>query len=169
MLRRIPAALRFVERATEAVSLCALSFVVGLTVVDVVGRYFLNSPLNGATELTEFGIALTVFSALPAVTWNRGHIAVDLLDRAVPGHWRERSGVLFDAVFAVCLAALGWRVWGLGARSERRSEVTEYLEIPLSWIQYYISFICLLVAAGLALRIALHIGGATPPAASRQV
>lgn len=169
MLRRIPAALRFVERAAEAVSLGALAFVVGLTVVDVVGRYFLNAPLNGATELTEFGIALTVFSALPAVTWNRGHIAVDLLDRVTPPHWRGRMATAFDAVFAVCLAALGARIWELGSRSARRAEVTEYLEIPLSWIQHYISAICLLVAAGLALRIVFHLGGAPGAATGRQV
>ena len=51
-----------------------------MTCIDVVGRYFLNSPLDGATELTQLMMGLIVFAILPTVCYREEHVSVDLLD-----------------------------------------------------------------------------------------
>ena len=43
-----------------------------ITCIDVVGRYLFASPLPGATELTEVGLAIMVFAAIPVITWCGG-------------------------------------------------------------------------------------------------
>ncbi len=42
----------------------ALFAMMGLTVVDVVGRYAFNSPILGAFEITSFLVAILVYSFL---------------------------------------------------------------------------------------------------------
>lgn len=46
---------------------------------SVVFRYFFNSPIQAAEEIIAFLLALTIFSAIPFVTMNRGHIQIELL------------------------------------------------------------------------------------------
>jgi len=139
------ARVQFAANTVAAVSLAAM---VVLTTVDVIGRYFFNAPLNGATEMTEFGIALVVFSALPAVTWSGKHIVVDLLDKFFSPRFKRLQKITVNLLFAVCLSALGARIWFLADRAGRRGVVSEYLSIPLSGIQYYIAVICFVTAAG---------------------
>ncbi len=152
MRRGIAAVLTAAEKTADAFACAVLFSVAALTVFDVFGRYCLNAPIHGATELTEFGIALVVFAALPAVTWNQKHIAVDLLDRFFPPRARRWREIFLDAVFAFCLAALANRILQLGARSAKREEVSEYLSIPVALIYYCIAASCAAVALGLLLR-----------------
>ena len=42
-----------------------------ITAVDVVGRYFFNKPLAGGFEITEIGLALLIYCALPLVSARR--------------------------------------------------------------------------------------------------
>ena len=42
-----------------------LLWLVGLTCVDVIGRYFFRSPVVGATELVQISMAGTIFFSLP--------------------------------------------------------------------------------------------------------
>jgi TRAP-type C4-dicarboxylate transport system permease small subunit len=55
-----------------------------LTTADVGGRYFFNSPILGAVELTQLMLAALVFLSLPVVCWRQEHVSVDLLDAVFP-------------------------------------------------------------------------------------
>ena len=61
-----------------------LAILVGLTVVDVVGRYFFNAPIPGGYEITQILMAAIIFGGLPAVSRLESHITVDLLDGLTP-------------------------------------------------------------------------------------
>lgn len=50
-----------------------------LTVADVFLRYFFNSPITGATEMTEFMLVIVVFPALAWCAISGMHVKVDLL------------------------------------------------------------------------------------------
>ncbi len=159
MTRRIVVAvLNFVRNIAECVSVIILALLVGLTVVDVVGRYFFNTPLSSTTELTEFSIALIVFAALPTITWDRKHVAVDLLDDYVSPGWHRWRGFVIDITFSFCLSMVSIHIWRFGERSAQRNEISEYLSIPLAWIHYYISIVCVMVALGLLLCALFNIG-----------
>src|SRR6266849_6455550 len=66
------------------VAAVVMLFLMLLTCVDVVGRYFLNKPLTGGFELTEVLLASLIFAGLPLVTLRGDHITVDLFDPVTP-------------------------------------------------------------------------------------
>ena len=47
-----------------------------LTVVSVMGRYFINSPIPGDFELVEMACAVAVFSFLPYCQLRKGNVLV---------------------------------------------------------------------------------------------
>ena len=55
-----------------------------LTCADVIGRYFLGTPIYGAFEMTEMLLAALIFAGLPLVTLRNDHVTVDLLDPVMP-------------------------------------------------------------------------------------
>ena len=61
---------RIAGRLADASMLVAcfiLLWLVGLTCVDVVGRYFFRAPVTGATELVQISMAGIIFFSLPAM------------------------------------------------------------------------------------------------------
>lgn len=134
-------------RILEWIGAASLFAVMSLTVADVLGRYLFNSPLPGSIELTRIGIAVVMFCALPALTARRGHVSVDLFEGAMAPAFRFAADRLFLALFAIGLAALGWRMWLLGARSAERGAFTEYLHIPFSLVEYFMAFMAIVTAA----------------------
>lgn len=108
-----------------------------MTVVDVLGRYLLNAPLSGAYELTQYGLALVVFAALPQVTAAGEHVAVDLFEKALPAWVRRSLAFVWAVIIAGALLFLAWRLTFLAERLGRYGDSTPTLKIPLAplaWI-----------------------------------
>jgi TRAP-type C4-dicarboxylate transport system permease small subunit len=103
----------------------------GVTVVDVIGRYVLGRPLPGATEYTEFLLLGIVFTGLPAIALEDGHIAVDLFT----SHLRGRAAAVQLAAArlfgAAVLALVAWELWAHGARVGQWDQTTVFLRAPL--------------------------------------
>lgn len=133
----------------EAVSALVLFGLMALTCVDVVGRYLFNSPLHGGTELTEIGLAVMIFAAMPVVTWRGGHIVVDLLDRFLGGRIVKALSLFAALVMSTCLYFLAVRIFELGSRSIRRGVVTEFLAMPTGYIVQYIAIMSWATAFGM--------------------
>ncbi|ANP38747.1 MULTISPECIES: TRAP transporter small permease [Rhodobacterales] len=129
-----------------------------LTFADVLMRSVFNAPIEAATELIRIGIALIVFAALPVLSAQNGHIAVDLLDgpfrRMRLERWR-------DAAVALICAVMLWypagRVVDLAERSRSYGDVTEYLSIPTFYIAYFIAAMIYVTAVALIGRGLLHL------------
>lgn len=116
-----------------------------ITCVDVVGRYILDAPLNGAFELTEILLAALVFLALPLTTERREHVEVDLLN--VLGDRVNRVLSAFAGLFsAALLATFAWRLASHAWKAAEDGAVTNALEIPLAPFGYLASFSCLVCA-----------------------
>lgn len=120
-----------------------------LTCVDVIGRYLLNAPVNGKTEMTRLMMAGLVFCALPVVSVSDEQITVDLLDHFFSDRAAAIRDVIVDLVSGVSLLIM---VYWLVFRSERLRDygyVTDFLHWPLYPFAYFVSFMTLV--AGLAL------------------
>ncbi|GAA0791910.1 TRAP transporter small permease [Marinobacterium sediminicola] len=133
----------------EAVSALVLFSLMALTCVDVVGRYLFNSPLHGGTEMTEIGLAVMVFAAMPVVTWRGGHIVVDLLDRFLGSKIVKALALFAALVMSSSLYFLALRIFELGERSIRRGVVTEFLAMPTGYIVQYIAIMSWATALGM--------------------
>ncbi|MBC6405940.1 MAG: TRAP transporter small permease [Rhodospirillales bacterium] len=117
---------------------CALLLagLTAVTVVDVIGRYWFDSPLIGAFELTQLMLCGLIFSALPLTTRAGEHIEVDLLFGNLPRPLQSLFRVLSRLISAVVLAVIAWRLMQQAIRLDRDGAVTNALSLslaPLAW------------------------------------
>ncbi len=123
-----------------------LFLLMAMTFADVILRSVINDPIESATELTRFFMAIIVFSALPMVSWKSGHIIVDLMD---PFFGRRASRVRDITIDLFCGVVLFWpakRVWDLAERARDFGDVTEYLGFPQFVIGWFIAAFTFLTA-----------------------
>ncbi|GAA0773622.1 TRAP transporter small permease [Roseibium denhamense] len=123
---------RWVSRLLGGACLLILAALIGLTTVDVIARYFFNSPVSGAYELTQLLLAALIFCALPLTTGAGEHIEVELLDGV-----KSKSLKLFGAALAGIATAGTFLMIALelvdhAEKLQRRGTVTDSLEIPLA-------------------------------------
>ncbi|MBU2962431.1 TRAP transporter small permease [Citreicella sp. C3M06] len=127
-------ALRVALAALGGVLLMAL---MALTVVDVIGRYLFNSPLIGATELTELLLAAVIFLGLPAVALAEEHVSVDLLTDRMPP-WVQPWRLALAGVFSgVVLALVTWRIWIYAGQIGSYGGATNSLRLPIAPLGYF--------------------------------
>ena len=125
------------ERLTDSVSLFAaniaaliLLLLVALTCVDVIGRYFFNSPLVGAVELVETCMGAITFFSFPLMFMRNDHITVDLIPHFNRGYLGWITSLLFMLITVYVAYKLGDRVFDYALRALEDGDVTEYLTIP---------------------------------------
>ncbi|MRI33627.1 TRAP transporter small permease [Endozoicomonas sp. OPT23] len=123
-----------------------LFFLMVVTCIDVLGRYLFDSPLIGSVEITELLLGCLIFSAMPLITWRKEHIVVDLIDNLFPEGLKKVRDMFFDLCIGSSLAVIGMKVWGLADRAAGYEEVTEYLEIPVSYFIHFIAASCFLTS-----------------------
>lgn len=131
---------------------CVLFVLMSMTFLDVLLRSILGNPIESATELTRFFMAIIVFSALPLVTWKGSHIVVDLMDPLFSRKLARIRDTLIDLVCGIILFWPAQRVWVLAERAREYGDVTEYLNFPQYIIGWFISVFAFLTAIVFVLR-----------------
>lgn len=102
----------------------------GLVGISVFFRYVLNAPILATEDLTALLLGLTIFTALPSVTLNRGHISVGLflsLFKNRPGFDRLRR-TLIDIGMVLMMFYMGWVVLLQAYRQFTRGTETAAME-----------------------------------------
>ena len=135
--------------ALELIAAATLFFLMLLTCTDVAGRYFFSNAVDGATELTEIGLAIMVFAEMPVVTWRGGHVIVDILDRYLSGPVIKVLSLISAFLISTSLYFIAVKIYELADRSLGREEITEYLELPVGYILNYIAVMSWLTAGAM--------------------
>lgn len=126
-----------VERLADSASLFAaniaamiLLLLVALTCIDVIGRYFFNSPLVGAVELVEICMGAITFFSFPLMFMRNDHIIVDLFPQFKRGYlgWIVSLAILAITIYIAII--LGDRVFDYAERAFEDGDITEYLRLP---------------------------------------
>ena len=119
-----------ISRVLMGFSAIFLFLMMAFTFFDVIGRYFFNSPIPGATEIISFLLGLTIFSAFPLVTHNRSHIIVGLFEQFFHGRVRylQRLFVLLVTMGVVVFVA--WLMFDQALGMQEDGTLTEYLDLP---------------------------------------
>ena len=139
-LDRIRANMRSITALLLGALLLALAFV---TIVDVVGRYFLSQPLPGGKELTELLMMGVVFAGLPAITLDDGHVTADLFLQKFSDRGHRVQLAIARALSGAALLVGGWQLWAYGARVASYGQTTVYLKIPLGPVAYAAALVCI--------------------------
>jgi TRAP-type C4-dicarboxylate transport system permease small subunit len=120
-----------------------------LTCVDVIGRYFFNTPVTGGFELTEMMLAALIFFGLPLVTIRNEHIMVDLLDPVTPDWMLRIQHVVSCLVCAVATGYLAWRLWLRAVNMAAAGETTAQLKLKIPYLTFSMSVLMGLTALAL--------------------
>ncbi len=136
-----PSSSAFVQRLDRLLGTAAalmLLVLMGITCIDVTGRYLFNRPLPGGIELTELGMGALIFTSLPLVTICRQHVRVDLVE-LLPSYWRTSQQALADMISAVCMAVVGWQMWIKAGDMSHTGETTATLQIAVYPLLYFMA------------------------------
>lgn len=117
-----------------------------ITVASILGRTFLGQSIEGNYELTEVGLAISVFLFLPECYLRRGHVIVDLFTNGCrPATIRFLDNIGHFLFTFVC-ALFAYRMVLSGIESKDYYEQTMILELPLWWV-YVVGVICFSLCA----------------------
>ena len=120
-----------------------------LTCVDVIGRYFFNTPVTGGFELTEMMLAAMIFLGLPLVTLRNEHITVDVLDAVTPDWLFRLQHIAACAIGMLSTGYLAYRLWIRANTLYMGGETTAQLKIKLGYLAYSMSILMALTAVAL--------------------
>ena len=121
-----------------------LALMMFLTVIDVVGRYVFNMPIDGGFELVEFMMAIFVPCALVYCQKKDSHITVDLLVERFPKGLQRIIAIITSLLTVMYFAMICWQSY-LAIGEELANQLTSsVLLIPI-----YPFFVPLLVAFGM--------------------
>lgn len=118
------------------------------TFANVVMRYVFRDPIGGVFEITEVGMGLIVFFALPKMIRMRGNIRVTIVFDRFSQMARRYTTFATELLGAAICSFIAWRMWLYGERILLYREVTMELRIPKGLIAQSMSL--LLVAAAIA-------------------
>ena len=120
------------RKALEYLAALALTALILVTVLDVFGRYVLNSPLPGAFEYVRALMAFVTFAALPLVSARNEHLRAGILDQISPRMNALREPVV-QLVSTVVLSGIAWRLWAESRAKWVSKDVLSGIDLPL-WI-----------------------------------
>jgi len=129
-------------RAFATLAGVAILFMMAVTSIDVVGRFFFNTPLKGAFEMTEITMALVIFAGLSLAALSREHITVNLFESRTPKWARRWQVVAGDIVCAAVVAVMGWRILERGSALVASRETTLVLGVMRGHVAWAMAALC---------------------------
>lgn len=108
-----------------------LFFLMLLTVVDVVGRKFFNSPVTGSYELTGIFMAIMIFFGLGMAQLNREHIEIDILTKNLSKTIQHILNIIISFGVFLFLLLLTRQLFYLMQRMHTQNELSGDLSLPL--------------------------------------
>jgi TRAP-type C4-dicarboxylate transport system permease small subunit len=141
--------------------IATVAFVAVITVVVSAGvfwRYVLNDALSWSEEVAKFAMVWLAFVGAPLALAQGGHVAIEALQRLLPGRARHLLAGLVMGIVTAVLVVFVWR--GTTFAWNGRIQVSPVVaELSMAWVFAAIpagSLVMLLVAVELALRHLLH-------------
>jgi len=107
-----------------------VAFIVLITLVDVIGRYF-GKAVNDALEYRMLALACMVFLTWAHTQAEKGHITVELLTRYFSGRVRAILGVCFSFLGLFLMSFFVWEGFRFFLRAEAIKEHIELSAFPV--------------------------------------
>jgi TRAP-type transport system small permease protein len=127
-----------------------------LRCIDVVGRYWLNMPVPGTSELTGLGLGVLIFAALPIVTAHSEHVSVSLLEMIAGRRSRSVEKIFSLTASLLALTVMALRLWSKAGVLASYSDSSSYLHMPLAPFAYFMSVMTALATMVVVLQIVSH-------------
>lgn len=120
----------WVSRFISSLAALVLFFIVAVTCVDVIGRYFFNAPLYAGSELVQVSMAGVIFLSLPVMFFRHEHIIVDLFPIFQRGYLGWILSIIFLIISAYSLWIVADKTMFYAMRSLEDGDTYEYILMP---------------------------------------
>jgi len=163
--KQLGSMLDFVDRAVRFVALWGGGLMIiclmGITVIDVTLRYFFNSPIFGARDVSKL-IMLTIVALSVAYSARTGgQVSIELFAGMMGPRITRWTEVFVRLIAIVMLIILTWRLWLSGLSASDFGEASLALEISFKPFYFILSIGMLLYAVVLIAEIPLFLRGRT--------
>lgn len=140
-MTRMLAVVNKVARLMNVIAGAALTFIMLLTVADVIMRY-LGRPILGSFEAVAFTGAIVIGFALPLTSWTKGHIYVDfILDKV--GEQQRQIVMIWTRIINILLfLATGIFLFLKGIYLYKAGEVSLTLQMPYYPMAFALGICC---------------------------
>ncbi len=125
----------------NAIAAVALSFMILLTVADVILRYF-KRPIVGTYEMVALSGAVIVGFSLPFTSVIKAHVSVDLLTSKLSPKRRKISNSITKCLGILLFLVIGWNLIVMGMDFHKVGEVTPTRHLPIYPVLYGIGICC---------------------------
>ena len=124
--------LQKVSRVAAIIAAVVLAIMMLLTVADVSGRYFFNSPIKGTWEIVGLLLIIAGTWGLGYCQMEKGHISISIILQRFS---RRGQAIIRSFTYLIGLAAFSlicWRMFIMTVRylTVMKGNVTDTLEIP---------------------------------------
>ena len=126
-------ALHRLARALAVIGGLVLFAIILLSVVTVLGRWLLASPIQGDFELVQLGCAVCVACFLPYCQVQRGHVIVDFFTLKTSAAAKTLLDGLAALLLAMCAGLIAWRLLVGLADVRAANESSMILGVPIWW------------------------------------
>ena len=146
------------SRLMNVIAYTALTFIMLLTVSDVVLRSF-KHPIIGTFEMVGMGGAVVIGFGIPLTSWLRGLIYVDFVIQRFPRRGRSFMNILTRAICIIIFIVIGYNLCGYATDLLVSGEVTPTRQIPFYPVVYGLGIACFVQCLVLIGDIIKVIGG----------
>jgi TRAP-type C4-dicarboxylate transport system permease small subunit len=132
-------AVNYVITVMNSIAGIALTFIIGLTVADVVLRAF-GRPILGTYEIVGMAGGVVIGFITPFTSWRRGHIYMDFVINKLSPAGKKVFDVLTRCVGICLFLMISWNVMKIARNLYDVGEVSSTLEIPFYPIAFGVAF-----------------------------
>ena len=125
--------LNFISDLLRSAGALALTLMMLITVVDVVGRFF-KHPIFGSVEIVGFLAVAVAAAAMPHTYKVGGHVGVEIITRLLPRKIRLLLDLFTRTLTLILFAVVAWQMFIYAEDMQQAGEVSMNLEFPLHYI-----------------------------------
>ncbi|MBP7528471.1 MAG: TRAP transporter small permease [Syntrophorhabdaceae bacterium] len=108
----------------------ALTFIMGITVVDVLLRA-LGHPFVGTYEIVAFAGSVVIGFSIPLVSWEMGNVRIEFLLEKLPKRSRKAVNIVTRLAVMALFTFVAINFFMIGREFYTAREVTSTIRIPL--------------------------------------
>ena len=106
-----------------------------LTLINVIGRSFFNSPLQGATEIVQYGTMLAAAAVMSRTGFEHRHIIVNVIFRRFPKMMQKILAAIANILGTIVFGGVAYLYYRNVVKNIVGGRVTDALQIPY-WVLY---------------------------------
>lgn len=135
--------LRFISKLLNYIAGIALTFMMFLTVADVLLRAG-GHPIIGTYEIVALSLALVIGFGIPQVSLDRGHVYMEFLLEKFSKRGKNLMNTFTRVLCLILFAFIGYNLFIVGAGFHASGEVSATIKLPFYPVAYGVAVCCLL-------------------------